>query len=211
MKLPRLDWSRCLLGLTSGSRRTDYAPIGVSGFTCQPPWVTVAAQPRIHTREIILMSNEQEPRELTPVQAFWDPAANKNFKDFSPKVVKVDPHEPPQETDEEVREAEEALTPAPKDSYAPESVTSPESPPSTVPSESASPVQAPIPPLPTQVEVQQEDADSESGKPSGSSADVVPPAPATPPSPVTSSPSSSTVTSPGKPTPPAPVQPPTSG
>jgi hypothetical protein len=162
--------------------------------------------------------SDNEPRELTPVQMFWD---NTNgVRDFRPHIQKVEPEEEvvvvrvEGPTDEEMREAEEvekALTPAPKDSPAQGSVPSQESAASIAPSELETPVlPASTPPMPSQVTPQQSDADSESGKPSESSEAVPPPTTPPTPAPATSSPASSSATSRGKSTPPAVAKPPTS-
>lgn len=156
-----------------------------------------------------------EPRELTPVQMFWDPA--KGARDFRPIVQKVQSTEevrtdgPTAEELAEIAEAEEALTPAPKDSLAQGSVPSEASAASIAPSELETPVQPPsTPPMPTQVTPQKQDADSASGKPSGSSEDEPPTSTPPTPAPAPSLPASSSQTSRGKTTPPAVGKPPTS-
>lgn len=150
------------------------------------------------------MSTPQEPRELTPIQMFW--GANQNAKDFSPHVQKVEPEEvkeagPTEAELREIVEAEEALTPAPKDSLAQGSVPSEASAASIAPSELETPVQP---------ATETPDADSESGKPSESNADEPPTTTPPPPAPATSSPASSSATSRGKSTPPVVAKPPTS-
>jgi hypothetical protein len=49
------------------------------------------------------MSEQREPRELTPIQKFWD-GKSQGVRDFSPHVQRVD----------DFVEAEEAITPVPK-------------------------------------------------------------------------------------------------
>lgn len=147
---------------------------------------------------------DNEPRELTPVQMFWD---NKNgVKDFRPHLQKVEHAEEVEDgpTAEELRkiaETEEVLTPAPKDSLAQGSVPSEASAASIAPSELETPVQP---------ATETPDADSESGRPNESSADEPPTTTPPPPVPANSSPSSSSETSRGKSTPPAVAKPPTS-
>lgn len=147
---------------------------------------------------------DNEPRELTPVQMFWD---NKNgVRDFRPHVQKVEPLEevkdgPTAEELREIAEAEEALTPAPKDSLAQGSVPSEASAASIAPSELETPVQP---------ATETPDADSESGKPNESNADEPPTTTPPLPAPATSSPASSSATSRGKSTPPVVAKPPTS-
>ena len=141
------------------------------------------------------MPDISEPRELTPVQKFW--GGGKGFKDLSPHIEKIDA--------EEVAEAEEAMTPAPKDFSAPASAASVELPPPTAP------VRSETPALPAATTEQQENssgADSGCGKPSGSREDEPSTSSQTKPAPESSSSSSSSETSPGKSTPPAAVKPP---
>jgi len=144
------------------------------------------------------IENPREPRELTLVQKFWD--GGQGIKNYAPNVQRVE-DEP---AAEEVAEAEEAMTPAPKDSSAPESATSEGTPPPVAPPRSESPV----PPLPSHT-TDQSVADRVSGKDSDES--VVEPQTEKETTSGTddSSPSSSTPTSPGSSTPPAPVKPPT--
>ena len=140
-----------------------------------------------------------EPRELTPVQNFWSGGGN-GFKDLSVHLVPVDA----EETDEEVAEAEEAMTPAPKVSPVPESATSGESPPPTAPPASVTPA------LPANVSPTEalEAAVKESGKANELNEDEPQTSSPQSPSPDSSSPSSSSPTSPGKNAPPAPASPP---
>lgn len=144
------------------------------------------------------MPQEQtEPRTLSPVQMKWD--GSQGIKDFGPRIERV--------TDEEVAEAEEAMTPAPKASSALESADSKDSPPLGAQQKSE------IPALPegTTPTEENSDADKGNGKDNESSADEPPKQTKTPQSPEPSSPSSSSPTSPGVTAPPVPAKPPTSG
>lgn len=141
------------------------------------------------------MPDITEPRELTPVQKFWGGGDN-GFKDLVPHVEKVTP--------EEVAEAEEAMTPVPKASPAPEPVGS-------VPSiQAGAPTRSETPALPesTIPTVVKSDADSESGKLSESNEAESPTTSPQSPEPESSSSSSSSETSPGSNMPPVSVQPP---
>lgn len=144
------------------------------------------------------MPQEQpEPRTLTPVQMMWD--GSQGIKDFGPRIERV--------TEEEVLEAEEAMTPAPKVSSALESADSKDSPPLGAQQKSETPA-LPETTIPTE---ENSGADKESGKDSDSNADEPPKQSKTQPSPAPSLPSSSSPTSPGGQTPPVPAKPPTSG
>lgn len=136
----------------------------------------------------------EEPRELTPVQMFWD--GRDGVKDFGPRVVHV--------SKEENDEAEAALTPAPKDESVAEFVDSWVSQPHAAPPASETPAR-PDELTPTE---KLEAAVKESGKDSESSADAPTTTPPATPPPVPSSPSSSSATSPGKSTPPVVAKPP---
>jgi hypothetical protein len=147
------------------------------------------------------MSNPQpsESRPLTVVQNFW---SGSSIKDFRPNVL---PSGTP--TAEEIKEVEEAITPAPKDESAPEVAPSLDSVDQTEPSGSVTPVQienSPTTPETTPV------AEEESGKGSEPSGGEFPLPQTTSPSPETSSPSSSSGTRKrsGKVAPPAPDLPP---
>lgn len=138
-----------------------------------------------------------EPRELTPVQLFWD--GKKGVRDFGPRVARVD------ET------SEEDLTPAPKGLSVPESADSEDLPPSDAPPKLEIPA-LPENTIPTE---ENSDADKENGKASDSneaatSPPPMPKAPPTPP-PAPSLPSSSSETKSGKNGQPATEKPPTSG
>jgi hypothetical protein len=142
------------------------------------------------------MSQDRPARELTPMQMFWksEPSA----KDFTVNVM-------PSDADEKVEaeEVEEAITPAPKASTAPESVISAESQPPSAPAKSET--------LATHVAVDPTAflvAVSESGKVNVASEDEPETEKETKPVPDSSSQSSSTETSPGSSTPPASVSPP---
>jgi hypothetical protein len=142
-------------------------------------------------------SEQSEPRELTPIQRFW--GDNPNFKDFSPHAVPADTV-----LESEVEEVEEVLTPAPKGSPAPESVTFSESQPTDAPPRSETPA-LPSNVLPTEL---LEAAVKESGKDSDEIEDDPQTQKTTTPSQDPSSPSSSSETSPGSNEPPAEVKPP---
>lgn len=143
------------------------------------------------TEEIYLMPQERsQPRELTPIQKFWD--GSQGMKDYGPRIQKI----------EEDVEAEEVLTPAPKDLSVLESVDSKESPPNDAQTAS----ERPVPPeTMTPTKEPNSDADKENGKRSESNAPA-PPIPTAPPLPHNLAPSlqnSSSETSPGKNEPPA--------
>lgn len=145
------------------------------------------------------MSNQQEPRELHPYQNLADP--NGGMRDFSAHVV-------PADTPEEIIEAEEVLTPAPKDESAVVPAPLQASDSLIVPPQSGIFVH-PSSVIPTTVPGHLA-VESESGKPSESSEDEQGTQKTTTPSPETSSRSSSSATNPGKITPPAVAKPPTS-
>lgn len=138
----------------------------------------------------------QEPRELTPIQKFWD--GRDGVKDFGPRVVHV--------SSEERIEAEVALTPAPKDEFAAAFADSSDSLLPVLQPESETPVQHELSPT-----EKLEAAVKESGKDNDENEDEPTTAPPMTPSPAPSSPSSSTETSPGKSTPPVVAKPPTGG
>lgn len=144
------------------------------------------------------MTNKDEPRELTPVQMFWDP--NSGVKDMRPLIQKVDP--------DEAREVEEAITPAPKEESALASAASSGS------QLTSAPVVSETPALPANVTPTEklEAAVKASGKPSGSSEAEPPSESPTSPKPESSSPDSSSEdqTKSGKPAPPVVPKPPTS-
>lgn len=127
---------------------------------------------------------EPEPRQLTPVQLFWD--GKQGVRDFGPRVSRVDENEA----------KEEDLTPAPKASSVPESADSKESNPPDAPPKSEIPA-LPETTIPTE---ENSDVDKENGKGNESSEagtmPTAPPAPPTPP-PAPSLPSSSSVTKSG--------------
>lgn len=141
---------------------------------------------------------QDEPRELTPIQKFWEPTAG--FRDYSVNPVPADTPEP----EDEVEEVEEVLTPAPKDESALASAVLPDSHPVTAPPAS----ETPVPSEPSTPTEKLEAAVKASGKDSESNEDEQPTPSSAPPVPASSSQSSSSETSPGKPTPPASAQPP---
>ncbi len=158
-----------------------------------------------------MSSQPNEPRELTPVQKFWD--GSNGFKDMSPHVQKVGVVEEvpmaglaegPSDAElaqVEADEAEAALTPAPKDESVLESADSQASIESIAPERLETPV--PQPDATPTTETESEDAETESGKASEPSEVEPPSQPTTKPSPATSSPSFSLPKPPGAPTLPA--------